>query len=180
MNNELELLKKAHKEETVSIDFPIEIGGESIPVSLTAGDRFEIIKIQDDLVTEEMIRYSEKGWDKRPIDESEWESDLNNIKDPELRKRIQAQKPKNLARQKAEKFAKMKTVQELIPRFLRTKTGAKLCQNDEEINILRDMVKESPKLMTLFAKKFSELMAKETEVGEAVKNSSKQKDSQNG
>ena len=174
MNNELQLLKKAHDNETIKVEFDITIGSTTVPVVLTAGDRFEIAKIQEDIVQEHYLGYSERGWDNKPVNEADWETDLENMK-PETREHFTKQKPKNLAQQMAQKFARVKTIKELIPRFLKTKDGKKLCPTQADLDTMQEMIGESPVLMQLLAEKYTDLLTQEVEIGKAVKNSSKQK-----
>jgi len=174
MNKELELLKKAHDKRTIKVEFDIEIGEEKVPVVLTAGDRFEIARIQADLIQELVIEYRKKGWENEKINQSEWETDLARFTNPDVRKRMEEQVPGNLAQQQAERHARIRTIKELIPRFLKKSDGAKLVKTPEELEIFQDMIGENPALMQLLATKYTELLQRETEIGEAVKNSSKQ------
>ena len=180
MNSELELLVAAHEKQTIQVEFDIEIGDAKVPVILTAGDRFEIAQIQADIIQELVLTYRKKGWENEPINDSEWETDLARFTNPDVRKRMEEQKPGNLAQQQAERHARIRTIKELIPRFLKKSNGDKFLTTPKELEKFQEMIGANPALMQILATKYTELLQKETEIGEAVKNSSEQKSSENG
>lgn len=179
MNKDLQLMKAAMDAEVVKVEFEIELGNKKFPVHFTSGDRFEMAEIQDNMLTEYLISYREKGWDEQPIEESKFKKLIEMAKDKKARERLIEQKPANLAEQKAQSFAIIRTVRELIPKYLKKPNDELLCPTEEDRKLFSQMIAENIKLFNLLMGKYFEMVNRENEIEEAVKNSSKQ-EAQNG
>jgi len=167
----IELLTNAYEKKLIKVEFEIPLGdSKSIPAVLTAPDVYSILEVQEEEYQGMYARYCEKGYDKKPVNEADWKKELAGYTNPETRKRVEDDKPTNLADQIAKKFSKIRTVHELIPRFLKNKDGKPLFETSEERAAFKGILCSDSQLMNLLAQKYLELTGKMAEVTDEVKN----------
>ena len=185
----LELIKAAHKKKTVSVNFHIPIDGVNVPVVLTVGDRFEIAETQDMYYNELYGKYEDKGLDKRRINKLEYEKELKQFKEglkgtPEENKKsietYEKGKPENRADQMANKWGRIRTIQEIVPRFLKTPEGEPVFKTESEIKEMIQVVREDNDLFSLLSENYVKLFSEVRKAEDAVKNLPKQENSESG
>jgi len=165
------LLKNAHAKKQVKVQFEIPIEGSKIPVILTVGDRLAIAETQDRIYQIYYSEYQEKGLDRKPVNEIDFEAELDRFKDDaDTLKILKDQKPKNLADQMAKKYSRLRTIQEVIPQFLKNPNGTPFLKTEEQKLEMQEIIKEDNDLWILLAGKYTELFVKAKDIEIAVKN----------
>ena len=165
----LDLIEKAHKNDIIQVD--IDLGG--VVTVLTLADANEMFKEQKKAYRDRYDFYKkEKGYDAEKVDGKEWNRYLKIFEKDEDRKRVEGEKPKNLAEQLADSDTRTVMLEKLIPKYLRNKTDGKLiCDSDERLNRMSRLLMSTPKLQNLIIQKITELTGKLGEVKEQAKNS---------
>ncbi len=170
----IELIKSAYDKKTIRVQFQIPLPGDTghVDAVLTAPDIYSILEVQEEVYQVKYADYVTKGHDKLPINESDWGKELKSYKG-DTRKRMEDEKPVNLADQMAKKFSKIRTIQELIPMFLRDRADKKLFPEPEDRTAFKEILCSNADLMNLLAQKYLELTSRINEVAREAKNSSK-------
>lgn len=167
----IEIIKNAYNKKKIELQFELPLDkDEKLDVVLTAPDVYAIIEVQEEMYQSKYAEYRDKAYDKRPINEADWQKEIE-LYEGTAREQAEKDKPKNLAEQMAKKFAKIRTVQELIPMFLRDTKGNKVCETIEEREAFKEILCSNPDLMQLLAQKYIELSGMISKVGEKAKNS---------
>jgi len=173
MTSPINILIAAQKKKIVEERFIIPIeGSEGIAAVLTLEDMYGIQERQDIIYREKFCEYRERGLDKQPIDEKEWENDLMQLK-KKTREIMEKEKPENMAQQGAGRFSNLRTIQELVPQFLRDEKGVLLFPTVEAQKTFEKMIKQDMALMKLVTEAYVNLIKKKAEVSDQAKNSSK-------
>ena len=185
----LELIRAAQKKKTVSVNFHIPIGDENVPVVLTVGDRFKIAETQDKFYNSLYAEYKSEELDKQPINNLEYEKEYKQFKEglkgtPEENKisieTYKKGKPENLADQMANKWGRIRTIQEIVPRFLKTPEGEPVFKTESEIKEMIRYVHEDNDLFSLLSENYVKLFSEVKKVEDAVKNSPEQENLESG
>uniref|UniRef100_A0A6M3JYX0 Uncharacterized protein n=1 Tax=viral metagenome TaxID=1070528 RepID=A0A6M3JYX0_9ZZZZ len=167
----IDLLIAAHRKRVIveNIDIPVE-EGVIIEAVLEAPDIYAIQELQDRIYRKMYEVYRQDGLDQAPIDEKEWERELL-LYDVETRELIVKTKPDNSAQQGAGKFAKIRTIQELIPQYLKDrKTNKPLCPDDDSRKKFKEILCSDTNLSNLLAQAYVRLAKKIGEAGKQAKN----------
>ena len=167
----IDILIAAHKKKIIkeNIDIPVE-EGIVIEAVLEAPDIYAIQELQDRIYRKMYAVCRKDGLDKEPIDEQEWEKELL-IYDSETRELIAKSKPDNSAQQGSSKFAKIRTIQELIPLYLKDrKTNKPLFPDDESRLKFKEILCSDTNLSNLLAQAYVRLAKKIGEAGKQAKN----------
>ena len=174
MNKAIELIKKAREKQDLDVVFDLEVYGETIPILLSTIDYYDIIEAQDIEYKAAFARYRKKGLDEEPIDEVAWETGLKAY-NKETQEILKKEKPQNMAQEAAQKFSKMKTIFDIIPKYMKDpKTKLALFPTKEDQEYIKELLSSDAKFMGLISEKFGELLSKSQEQKDTVKNSSKQ------
>jgi hypothetical protein len=168
----IELLKASYDKKTIQVQFQIPLDNGHLDAILTAPDIYSLLEVQEEVYQGRYAELAKKGFKDMEFNEDDWRAELKSYKG-EVRKRAEEEKPKNLAEQIAKKFSKIRTIQELIPMFLRDRAGNKLFPDPEDRNKFREILCSNADLMNLLAQKYLELTSKISEVAREAKNSSK-------
>jgi len=177
MNEAVKLMRAAQKKNEIRVEFTMEYHNVKVPAMLTQVDKFLIIERQDLVYKVAYVEYRNKGLDQEPIDEDEWSQGLEGL-DPETVKQLNESKPTNLAQQSAQRIARMKTIRQIIPEFLKDpQTGKRIFTEQEDLDFIQEVICSNMPLMTQLTNKFGELLRAEKEVADKAKNSSKQESS---
>jgi hypothetical protein len=163
----IELLRDAHKVPSKAIDIPLT-DDQVIEAQLTAPDIWDIQDEIDEVYQELYDKYVGKGWDKKPINEGAWQSELANY--PEESKK-QLTKPANLAEQKADEKAKSVAMRQIIPKYLSYRdSGEPLFPDSKSLAEGTKILSSKIGIFTMLANAFVELSTQITKDQEAVKN----------
>lgn len=178
--NALGLLRAAdrYKINEELLDIPLD-GDAVIKCKLISPDLFELQEELEDLKKAALVEGRQKGWHKLPIDEDEWQSEIDgwisskeykemNPKDRKKRlNSLQSAKPKNLAEQRAPYKARLRIIRSILPRLLRdVETGEKLFQTQEEIDAVSNIIGANTNLMGLLSKAYGRLAEKNSKDNE--------------
>jgi hypothetical protein len=170
--NALDLLEKATQKDAIKIEFELFNDGETIvPAILAIGDRIAIGEIQDDVYDEYYQKYVNMGYDKSPMNEARWEGELKQLKNLNAIERLRSNKPMNLADQKAQKNARIRAIQKIVPTILYNTDMTLKYPTEEEQNRFRGIIATNQKLLILLITKYIELLTEIDKVEDAVKNS---------
>jgi len=180
MSNALELLRAAdrYKINEELLDIPLD-GDAVIKCKLISPDLFELQEELEDLKKAALVEGRQKGWHKLPIDDDEWQEELDGWTaskeykemNPKERKKklddLVRAKPKNLAEQRAPYKARLRIIRSILPRLLRdVETGEKLFQTQEEIDAVSNIIGANTNLMGLLSKAYGKLAEKNNKVSE--------------
>lgn len=175
MNKTIDLIQKARDKQDLDVFFDLDVNGEKIPVLLSTIDYFDIIEAQDVEYNKCFAKYRREGLDQEPIDEGKWQKELKQYKDKEIRDARAKEKPQNMAEQSAQRFSQMKTMTEIIPRYMRDpKTRKLLFQTPDEQAYMKELIRSDMNIFTQVSKRYGELFTKMKEKKDEVKNSLKQ------
>lgn len=157
------------------VDIPLD-NSETLKAYLSAPDIWAIRKEQEWLYDGALEEAVSKGFDKKPIIESEWQEQIKDI-DPNTAEGqktleyMEKQKPRTRAEQKAQKIVRFETIQGVLPKFLYDReTNKLLFPTDEEQNMFIQIVKQNADLFTLLANAYTKLAAQVEQNKEKVKN----------
>ena len=172
--NALKLLKQAdrYKVHEVNVDIPLD-GDEAIKAKLISPDLFKVQEELEDLKKAALMELRADGYHLQPIDEEEWEAEVDGFKksseykelttaEKKMRlKQLAESKPRNLAEQRAPYKARLRIVKSILPSLLRDReTGEMLFPTREEVNAVSEIIGSNPELMTLLSSAYAKLSAK--------------------
>ncbi|MDD5543894.1 MAG: hypothetical protein PHX83_12040 [Acidobacteriia bacterium] len=168
----IDIIKSAYEKKTISVQFQIPLPGDTghVDAVLTAPDVYSILEVQEEVYQGRYAELRAKGFADMAVNEDDWRAEVKTFKG-EARKRIEEEKPRNLAEQMAKKFSKVRTIQELIPMFLKDRGGNKLFPTSDDRVAFKDILCSNADLMNLLAQKYLELTGKINEVAREAKNS---------
>lgn len=173
-NKALEILKAANEKRAVQIDFILPVDGYEIPVTMKNLDIIEVSRIQQIALEKEYYRAQQEGLDVLPVNEERWqryvERSTENVSGKakkDIIKRLEKEKPQNLAQQVAMEASWYETGRKYIPKILYVADEPLFNENniDEYYQLIQDM-----DILTLLINKFAELVAMQRNVEEAGKN----------
>ena len=179
-----DLIRKANRSEKIEVtfDIPMVVEGaeEKISALLTAPDMFEIAKQQERCKQKEYMLCVNDGLHLNGINEEDWQNEISKIEDSDTRKRLQENKPKNLADQISEKNSRLDTIRVLLPKVLKNpETRQLLFPTIDDQKEFGEYISSHPSVMSLLTTKYIEIMNKLNEVNKTVKNLPAEQDSTN-
>jgi len=165
----IDLFVAAHQKRVIDERLELPVGdGVTVSALLEAPDIYDIQGVQDILYRKVFAKYRKEGLHLEKIDEAEWERDLK-LYDPDVRK-LQ-EKPANYAQQGAEKTARVQTIQELIPKYLKDPaTKELLFPTEAEQVAFKKIIRSDPGLSSMLAKAYINIAKKLKEVSKQAKN----------
>ena len=178
--NALKLLKQAdrYKVHEEAVDIPLD-GDAVIKAKLISPDLFQVQEELEDLKKSALVELRQKGFHLQPIDEDEWNGEIDGFKkSPEFKElslidkkarlaQLEQGKPKNLAEQRAPYKARLRIVRSILPRLLRDReTDEVLFPTEEDVNAVSEIIGSNPELMTLLSKAYARLSSKNDVVNE--------------
>lgn len=187
----IDLLKAAMKNKIKYVRFDIDLEeGNSLEAIMNAPDMFLIIEEQEKIYQKKYAECVKEGLHKEPINEADWKRDYEEtirvqreaavkanrkFDEKESRQRAERDKPVNLAQQVAQKISKLRTIQEIIPKVIKTADGHTLMfPTPEERSEFKELICSNMKLFTYLSEKYVELFSEISNEQEEVKNSSEQ------
>lgn len=197
INRPIDLLIKANRKHQKYVRFDIPIDGEnSLEAIMNAPDIFLIMEEQEIVYRKAYAQCCEEGLDKYPIDEDEWEKELQEslriqreaamkdgrkFNEKEAYERLLRDRPGNAAQQVARKISKFRTISEILPKVIKCSDGkTKMFPSQEERNLFRELICSDMKLFTYLSEKYIELINSMTEEEAKAKNLSEAESSKNG
>jgi hypothetical protein len=187
------IIEAAYAKEKIEIEFDIPLpGGQSIPAKLAAPDIYEIQELADLNYNKKFDQLREEGLHERPIDEKQWEKDIEEAR-KELKRegrgadyiadaieKLRKDKPLSMAHQMATKFSQIRTSMDVIPLYLRNKDDTPLFPTPESRKAFKRILASDVQLMNFIAHKYLDLTLQITNIGDTAKNSPRQDGSRNG
>jgi len=168
----IDLLRAANKNKIIQLKFSIPLEGEQVlNVILKAPDIYAIWEAQELSKRDAIGLATKRGLDQYPVTDEEWNRYLERFSDPETRKAMDKDRPANQAEKYAIDIAYLRTVRELIPRYLCTTDGEKAFPTQEERDELYEIMCSNPAIMNLLTDRYVELSRMVNEARDAVKNS---------
>jgi len=139
-----DILDDAINNKRIQLAAEIHIGENAIPVVLSNIKWTDITKQQRIQYTSEYSKCAEMGLDKAPIDENEWNEQVNRLrtnaeKAGEKFDESALKKPNNRAEQLASSFAFIETVLSLVPKALIDAEGNPIF-NDSHLSKVRQAI----------------------------------------
>ena len=162
----IELLKKAYKDDTIEIEF--DAGG--VMASLNLADIQSIFSEQSQLQDLKYAEYAEKGFDQKPINEHAWKKFIGGIEDEKHKKRLEEDKPENLAEQFADRDTRNLILSELVPRHLKDPKTKKRLFTDAGAVEFGQLVLSTPKLARLLNNEIMKMTEQVDKIRETAKN----------
>ena len=163
----MELLRKAYKDDVIEVEF--ELGGGLI-VKLSLADAQEMFEEQKKAYRKIYDEYCVDHKDEKPIDTEEWDRYVALFDDEETKKRIEIEKPKNLAEQLADSDTRLTMMKDLLGKYLRNPEGTLHFETVEKQIEFGRFVISTPKLQKLITQKLIELTDKIASLKETAKN----------
>lgn len=169
----MELLRKAYKDDVIEVEF--ELGGGLI-VKLSLADAQEMFDEQKKTYRKVYGEYCDDFKNKNPeesipqIDVEEWDRYVALFDDAETKKRIEIEKPKNLAEQLADSDTRLTMMKDLLGKYLRNPEGTLHFETAEKQIEFGRFVISTPKLQKLITQKLIELTDKIASLKETAKN----------
>lgn len=193
----IDLLIQANRNRQKYVRFDIPIDEEnSLEAIMNAPDIFLIMEEQEIVYRKAYAQCCEEGLDKYPIDEDEWEKELQEslriqreaamkagreFNEKDAYERLLRDKPANAAQQVARKISKFRTISEILPKVIKCADGkTKMFPSQEERNLFRELICSDMKLFTYLSEKYIELINSMTEEEAVAKNSLEEESSKNG
>jgi len=166
----IELLKAANEKKLIQVNFDIPCGEEPIKATLRAPDAYEIWEAQELKKRQALAKALKAGLRGLPVDEEEWQAELARYTEEETRVKMAKDRPVDQAEQYARKVAGLRTIMDLLPKYLRDDKGQLLFPTEEEQADFLEIMTNDPEIMTLLMNKYVELSNKVRKVGDEVKN----------
>jgi len=171
----LEIIRSANEKRQVQVDFNITIDGVDIPVTMKNIDLIKVSQIQQMALEKALYECRKDNLHLLPINEERWQQHLEratqNLRGKikkEVLRRMEKEKPKNLAEQIALEISWYETGRKYIPQILYC--GDYLLFDESNIDDYYKIIKDMD-LLTLLVNKFAELRTLQFEVEDAAKNS---------
>lgn len=170
----LEILRAANEKRAVQIDFPLVIDGIEIPVTMKNIDVIDVSMMQQMTIEKALNEARQEGLHLLPVNEKRWETHLKRATEnlegsvkKEVLRRLEKEKPQTLADQIAIEASWYYTGRKYIPKILYV--GDSLLFDESNIEDYYQLVRDMDAL-TLLVNKFSELMTRQREIEQSVKN----------
>jgi hypothetical protein len=185
----IDLLRAANQNKRKYVRFDIPLGPDNaIEAIMNAPDVFLTLEEQEKIYQKKYAECVREGLKDDPINETDWEKDFEEtirvqreaakksdkeFNEQDARERALKDKPLNLAQQVAQKISRLRTVQEIIPKVIKTSDGKTLMfPTAEERAEFKEMICSDMKLFTYLSEKYIELLTDITKKENEVKNSS--------
>jgi len=151
----IDAIRKANKAETIQEDFEIIVNGEALKMRLAMPDVFTILEDQKKAYALKLAECEAEGMGKYPLNESEWNKELDAIEDEEAKENIIKNKPATLAEQVANSLSRLYTVRTLIPKILRDpdKDNELICSSPSDQKELGDYLANNSEALKVFTEK---------------------------
>lgn len=175
----IDILMAANKNKLLQVEIEIPYGDKSKKAFLRTPDAWSIWEEQDLKRRHALNKAVKEGLRGVEIDQAEWEKELAQYKDEDTRARMAIDPPSDQAEQYARKVAGLRTIIDLIPRYLRDEDGSLLFPSHDEQNLFVEILTNDTELMNAILAKYVELTTKIKDTGTEIKNESKP-DGQNG
>ena len=167
----IDLLRAANKNKLIQIRFAIPLDGENVlNVILKAPDIYAIWEAQELSRRVAIGEATEKGLDARPVSDAEWAKYLERFIDPETRKSMEADRPANQAEKYALDVSYLRTIRELVPRYLCTTSGEKAFPTQTERDEFAEIMCSNRQIMSLLTDRYVELSRMVREAQKEIKN----------
>ena len=174
--NNLEILKNARAKRDISLDFKLELDGNTIDVTMTAPDMVWLSRVQETAKAKAKAEAVMDGLDMFPVDEEKWDNYLKlntakvNKREDRVRivENLQKEKPRDLAEQIALESSWYETAKKIIPKIILV-DDKKIFSTSDGLDLYMGLIKDI-KIYSLLMSKFAELMSTISAVGDTEKN----------
>ena len=166
----IELIRAANSRRKIEVRFYLPVDKDiEIEVSLTAPDAYAIWELQDKTFQKALAEANQDGMNLYPVNDVDWEKELDRYAE-DVRESMVKDKPKNLAEQHARKISGLRTIQELLPIFIRAADGKILFRDKGEREEFKVFLCSNPDVMNMLTSKYIDLSNRVREVQDATKN----------
>ena len=163
-----QLLKKAYAGETIEVKIELMKGMIGV---LCLADIQEIAIKQADIQTERYLYYrDEKKYDKKPIDDPQWQKYVNGITDQKQRSKTAGEPPRDLADQLSQRDTRNIILSQLLPAQLKHPETGEPLFTPEEIPAVGRTILSTPSLAELLGNQIIEMTSKIDEIVKKAKN----------
>lgn len=167
----IDLLRAANKNKILEIRFAIPLDGDKVlNVILKAPDIYAIWEAQELAKRVAMAEATDKGLAEKSVSDKEWAKYLERFTDKDTRKSMESDRPANQAEKYALDVSYLRTIRELVPRFLCTTDGAKAFPTQAERDEFSEIMCSNREIMNLLTDKYIELSKMVKKAQEAIKN----------
>jgi len=162
----IELLKKAYKNDTIEIEF--DAGG--VMASLNLADIQGIFSEQSKIQDLKYAEYVAKEFHKMPINENAWIKFIDGIEDEKHKERLSKDRPVNLAEQFADRDTRNLILSELVPKHLKDPKTKEALFTESEALEFGQLVLSTPKLARLLNNEIMKMTEQVDKIRETAKN----------
>jgi len=176
----IELLEAANADSFIYEQFEIPAGNEKLDAILHAPDMFELQREQKKAYALAYAKLKSEGFGDIACNEEAWQETLKNITDKDALERAKENKPLNLADQLANEQAVTDCILGLMPKLLKDIKGNLLFPDNDSQKRFRNLLTRNLPLFQLISNKYVKAMNSMIGIGERIKNSTSETNSENG
>ena len=163
----IDLLRAANKSKIIQLHFAIPLDNDNtLKVILKAPDIYAIWEAQELSRRVAIGEATDKGLDAKPVTDAEWNKYLERFTDPDTRKSMETDRPANQAEKYALDVSYLRTIRELVPRYLCLPDGTKAFPTQAERDEFAEIMCSNRSIMSLLTDKYVELsrMVREAQI----------------